>query len=70
MTAAGSMVLETFVPGDPIPVEFNRHASVHAAGAVQYHPANALIALMIATSLLREAQEEVSPGCHPVVVAA
>jgi len=35
--APALIVLETFVPGDPIPVEFNRHASVHAAGAVQYH---------------------------------
>lgn len=53
-------VLDTFRPGDPVPTEFNRHASVHAAGAVQYHPANALIALMLATSLLREAHEELS----------
>lgn len=58
--APAVLVLDMFLPGDPVPAEFNRHASVHAAGAAQYHPANALIALMLATSLLREAHEELS----------
>ena len=58
--APAVLVLDMFLPGNPVPADFNRHASVHAAGAVQYHPANALIALMLATSLLREAHEELS----------
>jgi hypothetical protein len=41
--------------GDPVPGRFNRHASAHAAGTVQYTRANALLAIMTVTSLLREA---------------
>ncbi|TCK25224.1 hypothetical protein [Pseudonocardia endophytica] len=46
--------------GDPVPDRFNRHASAHAVGRVQYSPANALIAVTLATSLVREAQEQIS----------
>jgi hypothetical protein len=42
---------------DPVPGRFARHATVHRAGTTQYTPANAVIAIMLATSLLREAQE-------------
>jgi hypothetical protein len=45
--------------GDPIPTKFNRHASAHAAGRAQYTPANAVIALTLATSLVREAHQEI-----------
>jgi hypothetical protein len=45
--------------GDPIPTRFNRHASAHAVGRVQYTPANAVIALALATSLVREAHQEI-----------
>jgi hypothetical protein len=44
--------------GDPIPATFNRHASAHAVSRVQYTPANAIIALALATSLVREAHQE------------
>ena len=43
--------------GDPTPTDFNRHASAHAVGSEQYTPANALVALMLATSMLREFEE-------------
>jgi hypothetical protein len=46
--------------GDPIPAKFNRHASAHAVGRVQYTPANAVIALALATSLVREAHQEIA----------
>jgi hypothetical protein len=42
---------------DPVPGRFTRHATAHRAGTTQYTPANAVIAIMLATSLLREAQE-------------
>jgi hypothetical protein len=42
---------------DPVPGRFRRHATAHRAGTTQYTPANAIIAVMLATSLLREAQE-------------
>lgn len=52
--------LQPFWPhnGDPIPDSYNRHASAHAVGGIQYTDANALIAVMLATSMLRELQEE------------
>ena len=46
--------------GDSIPDRFNRHASAHAVGRVQYSQANAVIAMTLATSLVREAQEEIN----------
>jgi hypothetical protein len=53
--------LEQFWPhrGDPVPVRFNRHASAHTVHAGQFTRTNALVAIMIITSLLREAQESV-----------
>lgn len=42
---------------DPAPRRVRRHATAHRAGTTQYTPANAVIAIMLATSLLREAQE-------------
>jgi hypothetical protein len=55
------VVLEQFDPtkGEPVPAQFNRHASAHAAGLTQYTPANAVIALALATSLLREAHQTI-----------
>lgn len=44
--------------GDPVPDSYNRHASAHAVGNIQYTEPNALIAVMLATSMLRELQEE------------
>jgi len=53
------VVLNMFDPakGDPVPSVFNRHASAHAAGSIQYTPTNAVVALALATSLLREAHQ-------------
>jgi hypothetical protein len=45
--------------GQPIPTSFNRHASAHAVGPEQYTEANAVIALALATSLVREAHQEI-----------
>jgi hypothetical protein len=42
---------------DTVPGRFARHATAHRAGTIQYTSANAVIAIMLATSLLREAQE-------------
>jgi hypothetical protein len=39
---------------EPIPTSFNRHASAHRVSEVQYTKVNALAALLLATSLLRE----------------
>ena len=51
--------LEQFWPdrGDPVPVRFNRHASAHTVYAEQFTRTNALVAIMIITSLLRETHE-------------
>jgi hypothetical protein len=56
------VVLEMFnaPAGDPIPTGYNRHASAHAAGRIQYTPANAIIAITLATSIVREAQEQIN----------
>ena len=64
-------VLQAFWPskGDPVPDSYNRHASAHAVGKTQYTLPNALLAVMLATSMLRELHqqtlEEPRPG-HPV----
>jgi hypothetical protein len=42
-----------------VPSTYNRHATAHAAGGVQYSAANAIVALMAATSALRECDEAV-----------
>jgi hypothetical protein len=47
--------LEDFQGHSNVPITFNRHASAHAVCAEQYTPTNALISLMLATSLLRQA---------------
>jgi hypothetical protein len=50
--------LTEFHPGTgSIPAEFNRHATAHAADPAQYTRANAVTAVMLATSFLRQAQE-------------
>ncbi|MFC8765982.1 hypothetical protein ACFUAG_35470 [Streptomyces sp. NPDC057193] len=50
--------LEEFRRQHPVPEAFNRHATAHAAGAVQYTAANAVIALMLAVSVLREIDDQ------------
>jgi hypothetical protein len=53
--------LEDFRRQNPVPEGFNRHATAHAAGAVQYTAANAVIALMLAVSVLREIDDQGYP---------
>lgn len=60
--------------GDPIPRVFGRHPSAHAVSRVQYSRVNAVIALMLVTSLLRLLDEGIGRnrlssllilGAHP-----
>jgi hypothetical protein len=53
--AAVAVAFTTFrvTKGDSVPVELNRHASIHAASEVQYTDVNALLAIMMAVSVLR-----------------
>jgi hypothetical protein len=48
--------VETYMGKDdePIPTIFNRHASTHRVSRIQYTKANAIAALLLVTSLLRE----------------
>jgi len=41
--------------GNPVPDRFNRHASAHAVGTIQYTRMNAVLAIVTTTSLLKEA---------------
>lgn len=52
------VVLKEFWPGDRVPTTFNRHACAHAASLIQFTPVNCLLAIALATSLLREAQQK------------
>jgi hypothetical protein len=45
-------------PPEAVPSRYNRHASVHRAGREQYTPANALIAYLLAVSLLRQSHSD------------
>ena len=47
--------------GDPVPKQFNRHASTHMLDEDQYTTRNALVGVMLAASLMREVQELISP---------
>ncbi|WP_157857469.1 hypothetical protein [Streptomyces yerevanensis] len=47
--------------GPPVPKEYNRHATSHAAGPTQITPANALAAVMLAVGLVRELEETQRP---------
>jgi hypothetical protein len=57
LTPALCALTEFHFGTSPIPVEFNRHATAHGADPVQYTRANAVTAMMLATSFLRQAQE-------------
>ncbi|MEU7088089.1 hypothetical protein, partial [Streptomyces achromogenes] len=47
--------------GPPVPEEYNRHATAHAAGPTQITLANALTAVMLAVGLVRELEETQRP---------
>ena len=52
------LALKDFDPeNDPMPTEFGRHSTVHRAHPLHYTTANAVIAVMLAVSFLREAQQ-------------
>ncbi|MGX5397215.1 hypothetical protein ACWLMY_35850 [Streptomyces anulatus] len=50
--------LEDFWNPQPVPPSFNRHATAHATGSVQYTTSNAMTALMLAVSVLREIDDQ------------
>ncbi|MFI1502688.1 hypothetical protein [Streptomyces platensis] len=50
--------LDAFQHPQPVPGSFNRHATAHATGNVQYTAANATTALMLAVSVLREIDDQ------------
>ena len=47
---------ESYNPGDPTPERFNRHSTAHHLDQVSYCPENAIVAVMLTASLLREAE--------------
>jgi hypothetical protein len=49
--------LKDYMPGNPPPGTFARHATAHCASLDQYTDANAVISVMLATSVLREADQ-------------
>jgi hypothetical protein len=48
--------------GEPVPTRFNRHASAHRVPVEQFTPINALGALMLTSSLIREFASLGEPG--------
>jgi hypothetical protein len=54
--SAALAALEKYDPSDPPPARFVRHATAHRACPAQYTPVNAIVAVMLAASMLREAQ--------------
>lgn len=71
VVTAAEHALTGFKPrrGQPIPVAFNRHATVHTLDPVQFNATNALVGVMLATSMAREAQELLNRGTLRVRVA-
>jgi len=54
--SAALAALEKYDPSDPPPARFVRHATAHRACPEQYTPVNAIVAVMLMASMLREAQ--------------
>ena len=54
--SAALAALENYDPSDPPPARFVRHATAHRACQSQYTPVNAIVAVMLVASMLREAQ--------------
>ena len=54
--SAALAALEKYDPSDPPPARFVRHATAHRACPEQYTPVNAIAAVMLMASMLREAQ--------------
>jgi hypothetical protein len=53
--SAALAALEKYDPSDPPPARFVRHATAHRACPAQYTPVNAIVAVMLVASMLREA---------------
>jgi len=54
--SAALAALQDYDPSDPPPGRFVRHATAHSARPEQYTPVNAIVAVMLMASTLREAQ--------------
>ena len=54
--SAALAALQDYDPSDPPPARFVRHATAHCARREQYTPVNAIVAVMLMASMLREAQ--------------
>ncbi len=54
--SASLLALQPYDPSSPPPARFVRHATAHCARPEQYTPVNAIVAVMLMTSMLREAQ--------------
>ncbi len=54
--SAALPALKDYNPSDPAPTRFVRHATAHSARPEQYAPVNAIVAVMLMASVLREAQ--------------
>ncbi|MFI9495399.1 hypothetical protein ACIG8K_28050 [Streptomyces halstedii] len=54
-------VCSEFYGDTPVPTDFNRHATAHAAGRVQFTSVNATVAIMLAVSVLRGFEEDRFP---------
>jgi hypothetical protein len=54
--SASLPALQPYDPSDPPPARFIRHATAHCVRPEQYTPVNAVVAAMLMTSMLREAQ--------------
>lgn len=52
-----TVALVNYTPPGPPPSRFSRHATAHHARPESYTSSNAVVAVMLATSVLREAQE-------------
>jgi hypothetical protein len=54
--SAALPALQNFTPGEAAPARFVRHATAHSVGLEQYTEENAIVAVMLMTSMLREGQ--------------
>jgi hypothetical protein len=57
--AALPRVFESYgdINGKPTPTTFNRHATAHSLSPAQLTPSNAIVGMLLTTSLLRELHE-------------
>jgi hypothetical protein len=61
-----------FGPSEPTPRRYGRHATAHSARPEQYTTANAVVAVMLAASVLRQAESSgwgLSPAIQPGITS-